>query len=141
MIFEYFSYLPQRFQMIFAAQLSQVVCFFFKKYKEENSLFTNNVKSRLQIRWVVESANARIKRFKYLERVLPTNQIPFIGDYIRIVCALSNRYFPPLNRTTASDADLAQTMKQRCNEVYFYNHILIITLTLSLIRQFCSRRL
>jgi hypothetical protein len=45
--------------------------------------------SLFQIRWVVESANARIKNFKWLDRVLPTNQVPFIGDYVRIVCAIS----------------------------------------------------
>jgi len=50
-----------------------------------------------QVRWVVESANARIKRWKYLNHVLPTNQIPYIGDYIRIVCAISNKYSPPLS--------------------------------------------
>lgn len=38
----------------------------------------------LQIRWVVESANARIKQWKYLSYILPSSQIPFIGDYVRI---------------------------------------------------------
>lgn len=53
-----------------------------------------------QVRWVVESANARKKRWKYLDHVLPTNQVPFIGDYTRIVCAISNKFFPPLSPGT-----------------------------------------
>ncbi|CAC5380048.1 unnamed protein product [Mytilus coruscus] len=71
-----------------------------------------------QIRWVVESANARIKKFKYLDRVLPTNQVPFIGDYIRIVCAISNKYLPPLSKATNEDEDinLATQMKQKSRE-------------------------
>lgn len=49
-----------------------------------------------QVRWVVESANARIKSWRYLANVLPTNQVPYIKDYICIVCALANKYLPPL---------------------------------------------
>lgn len=45
-----------------------------------------------QVRWVVESANARIKSWRYLANVLPTNQV----HYICIVCALANKYLPPL---------------------------------------------
>lgn len=65
-----------------------------------------------QIRWVVEAANARIKRWKYLAHVLPTNQVPFIGDYVRIVCALSNRYCKPLS-TGSEDEDMALACKMR----------------------------
>lgn len=65
-----------------------------------------------QIRWVVEAANARIKRWKYLAHVLPTNQVPFIGDYVRIVCALSNRYCKPLS-TGSENEDMALACKMR----------------------------
>ena len=66
----------------------------------------------LQIRWVVESANARIKSWKYFNHVLPTNQIPYIGDYIRIVCAICNKYFKPLcNADSDDDSRLASKMR------------------------------
>lgn len=57
--------------------------------------------------------------FKWLDRVLPTNQVPFIGDYVRIVCAISNRYFPALGRTVNEDDDiqLAREMQQKSTEV------------------------
>lgn len=64
-----------------------------------------------QIRWVVESANARIKRFKYLDNVMPNSQIPFIGDFVRIVCSISNKYFPPLSSTDQSESDVAMAAK------------------------------
>lgn len=78
-----------------------------------------SILSLFQIRWVVESANARIKNFKWLDRVLPTNQVPFIGDYVRIVCAISNRYFPALGRTVNEDDDiqLAREMQQKSTAV------------------------
>lgn len=58
-----------------------------------------------QVRWVVEAANARIKRWKYLDHILPTSQIPFIGDFVRIVCAVSNKYLPPINATNNTEED------------------------------------
>ena len=67
----------------------------------------------LQVRWVVESANARIKRWKFLGRALPTNQVPFIRDYVRIVCAISNKFFPPLSSTVDRDADESEAAKMR----------------------------
>ena len=38
--------------------------------------------------------------YLFKENVLPTNQVPFIGDYTRIVCAISNKFFPPLSPGT-----------------------------------------
>uniref|UniRef100_A0A8W8IL53 DDE Tnp4 domain-containing protein n=1 Tax=Magallana gigas TaxID=29159 RepID=A0A8W8IL53_MAGGI len=56
-----------------------------------------------KIRWVVESANSRIKQWKYLQHVLPTSQIPYRGDFIRIVCAICNRYMKPLSNGNVTE--------------------------------------
>ncbi|XP_060552147.1 uncharacterized protein LOC132713522 [Ruditapes philippinarum] len=66
-----------------------------------------------KVRWVVEAANARIKRWKYLSHVLPTNQVPYIGDYVSIICALCNKYLPPINQTQELDSTLASQMRDR----------------------------
>uniref|UniRef100_A0A8W8MLA5 DDE Tnp4 domain-containing protein n=1 Tax=Magallana gigas TaxID=29159 RepID=A0A8W8MLA5_MAGGI len=70
---------------------------FMEKGEKQLSTDAANT-SRLvtKIRWVVESANARIKQWKYLSYILPSSQIPFIGDYVRIVCSICNRYLKPL---------------------------------------------
>ncbi|CAC5378408.1 unnamed protein product [Mytilus coruscus] len=46
-------------------------------------------------------------------------KVPFIGDYIRIVCAISNKYLPPLSKATNEDEDinLATQMKQKSREI------------------------
>lgn len=62
---------------------------------------------------MVEAANARIKRWKYLAHVLPTSQVPYIGDFVRIICALSNMYLPPLNKSQEHDSTLAAQMRDR----------------------------
>ena len=53
----------------------------------------------------MEAANARIKRWKYLDKILPSSQIPFIGDYIRILCGIANKYMPAINATKDAEED------------------------------------
>ncbi|CAC5373715.1 unnamed protein product [Mytilus coruscus] len=62
-------------------------------------------------RWIVESSNARIKTWKYLSHTLPTNQIPFIGDFVQIVCALSNKYAQPLSQCRDVESDQLEAAK------------------------------
>ncbi|WAQ94044.1 hypothetical protein MAR_006515 [Mya arenaria] len=70
----------------------------------------NSFKPR--IRWVVESANARLKRWKFLDRVLPNSQVPCIDDLVKIICAVCIKYLPPLSSSTDDDARQAQQMLQ-----------------------------
>ncbi|XP_048741615.2 uncharacterized protein LOC125655389 [Ostrea edulis] len=64
-----------------------------------------------KVRWVVESVNGRIKTWRYLGKTLPNSQIPCIGDYVRIVCSLCNKYRPPINSGTFDDdITIASTM-------------------------------
>ncbi|CAC5404613.1 unnamed protein product [Mytilus coruscus] len=74
-------------------------------------LKTNVEEIRDWIRWIVESSNARIKTWKYLSHTLPTNQIPFIGDFVRIVRALSNKYAPPLSQCRDVESDQLEAAK------------------------------
>ncbi|CAC5396438.1 unnamed protein product [Mytilus coruscus] len=91
-------------------------------------LKTNVEEIRDWIRWIVESSNARIKTWKYLSHTLPTNQIPFIGDFVRIVCALSNKYAQPLSQCRDVESDqleaakmihlskMSNTLKETCGD-------------------------
>ncbi|XP_048768744.2 uncharacterized protein LOC125662931 [Ostrea edulis] len=62
-----------------------------------------------KIRWVVESANGRIKQWRYLGKILPTSQVPYIGDFVRIVCAISNRYLKSISNGNAEDDQILGT--------------------------------
>ncbi|XP_069109614.1 uncharacterized protein [Argopecten irradians] len=65
-----------------------------------------------KIRWIVESVNGRLKQWKYLQNIVPNSQIPAIGDYLRLVAALCNRYRTPLNTgSTEEDQRVAAKMK------------------------------
>ena len=61
-------------------------------------------------RWVVELANGHIKRWRALSKVLPNTQIPFAGDYVRIVCSVCNAFRPQLVTSLESDALMAKGM-------------------------------
>lgn len=43
---------------------------------------------------------ANKEKWKYLNNILPTNQVPYIGDYVRIDCALSNKFSPTLSKSS-----------------------------------------
>lgn len=62
---------------------------------------SNTTRLITKIRWIVESVNGRIKQWKYLDRVLPNSQIPYVADYVKIVCALMNKYWPETNTEDA----------------------------------------
>jgi len=49
-------------------------------------------KSRLitKVRWVIESANGRIKQWRFLNKVVPNKLVKYIGDFVKIVCAILN---------------------------------------------------
>ena len=64
-----------------------------------------------KVRWVVESANGRIKTWKALDQVVPNTQIKWIGDYVKIVCAIINAFRPPLTSNSNDDIALANKMK------------------------------
>jgi hypothetical protein len=49
-------------------------------------------KSRLitKVRWVVERANGRINQWIFLDKVVPNRLVKYIGDFVKIVCAILN---------------------------------------------------
>ncbi|XP_062600940.1 uncharacterized protein LOC134262562 [Saccostrea cucullata] len=80
-------------------------CFMSKGEKQMSTESANTSRLVTKIRWVVESANSRIKQWKYLGHVLPTSQIPYIGDFIKIVCSICNRYLKPLSSGNADEEE------------------------------------
>ena len=71
-----------------------------------------------QVRWVVEAANARIKRWKYFANILQTNQVPYISENTKIICAICNKFFPPLSSGAAEEDEiLAAKMKFLSKEI------------------------
>ena len=81
-----------------------------KGKKQHTTLESNSSRFVTKIRWVIESVNGRIKQWKALDQVVPNSQIPWIGDNVRIVCAMCNRYRPSLVTNTSEDEAIALKM-------------------------------
>ena len=63
-----------------------------KKEKQHSEKEANDSRLVTKVRWVVESANARLKTWKYIGNTVPNSQVPYIGDYVRIVAAVINKW-------------------------------------------------
>jgi hypothetical protein len=61
-----------------------------------DALEANRSRFISKIRWVVESANGRVKQFKWLNQTIQNSTIPQIRDYLQIACALGNAYRAPV---------------------------------------------
>ena len=72
---------------------------FLQNFEKQHSTYDANA-SRLvtKIRWVVEAANGRFKKFKIFSNVLSIHNVPTIHDDLRIISSLLNRYRDPLNQ-------------------------------------------
>ena len=53
-----------------------------------------------------------------MDHILPTNQVPYIGDYIKIICSLCNKFLPPLSANCESSEDFlcAERMMAKLKE-------------------------
>ena len=72
-------------------------------------------RSRLvtKARWVVESFNGRLKKWQYLDKVLPNSQISNIADYTRLVAAISNKY-----QSRISEGDVESDTLRGCKMLH-----------------------
>ncbi len=84
---------------------------FLSKTEKQHSTFDAN-SSRLvtKVRWVVESANARFKKFKFFSRTVPVHSLPSVNTDLQIISALINAYRPKIESDSPGDSDLAKAM-------------------------------
>ncbi|CAF2081811.1 unnamed protein product, partial [Rotaria magnacalcarata] len=94
----------------------------------------NQSKYVTKVRWVVEAVNSRIKQFKYLANTIPNSALPHLEHDVSIVCAIINRYRPPIKTSNAEDVAIAEKMillRSRKNNfekatAIFYNLVRIV---------------
>ena len=75
-----------------------------------DALEANRSRFISKIRWVVESANGRLKHFKWLNQTIQNSTMPQIRDYLQIVCALINAYRAPAISSFSNDDQIAAKM-------------------------------
>ncbi|CAG2251516.1 unnamed protein product [Mytilus edulis] len=100
----------------------EMPCFLKKGAKQQTVDEANTTRLVTKVRWVVESANGRIKQWKFLDKVVANHYVPHIGDFVRIVCALVNCFRPPLINDFGND-DIGKEMIEKAqldNHVKLY---------------------
>ena len=63
-----------------------------------------------KLRWVVESVNARLKRFKWFSQTIQNSSLPSVPDYVAIVAALTNCFHSPLVTPSPDDDETVRRM-------------------------------
>lgn len=86
--------------------------FLQKSVKQHSTNKANMTRFVTKVLWVVEAANDRIKKWKFLDNVVCNSQIPHIRDSVQIICAIINKYRPPLKTDNQDDDDdIARQMR------------------------------
>ncbi|CAC5364418.1 unnamed protein product [Mytilus coruscus] len=101
---------------------SEMPSFLGRGEKQHSVEESNTTRLVTKLRWIIESINGRIKFFRYLDKVLPTYQVPHIRDYVQIACSLINRYFKPMNIGDPEDELLDLSLKSYLPQLPWQPH-------------------
>ena len=69
-----------------------------------------------KVRWVVESANGRIKHLKWFNQTIENSTIPHVLDDLQIACALINAYHTPAISSSSHDNLITDSMLASLHE-------------------------
>lgn len=90
--------------------------FYLPRGKKQHSTTEANISRMVtKVRWVVESANGRLKQWRLLDKVVPNKLLPQIGDFVRIVCALCNKFRPCLGSMDPESSEIATKMLEKAD--------------------------
>ena len=84
--------------------------FLDKNSKQFSTRTGNETRFVKKIRWIIESANGRIKQWRIFDKVLPNSLLKTAGDLVGIICALQSAYGAPLIKSALNDKKLAEKM-------------------------------
>ncbi|GFW94351.1 DDE Tnp4 domain-containing protein [Trichonephila clavipes] len=60
--------------------------------------------------WVVEAVNDQLTKWRALNNIIPNVEISYIGNYVKIVCAILNAFHPARLNNIEDDNVIVQRM-------------------------------
>ncbi|CAF1406797.1 unnamed protein product [Didymodactylos carnosus] len=88
--------------------------------KKDQSQFTTNKANQTRfitkIRWVIESANGRVKKWQFFNKIIPNGMIEKTGDHFQIVCAMIKCHRLVFIQGTSHDNEIAEKMLKLADE-------------------------
>lgn len=83
---------------------------FLNGRRQFTSSEANESRCVTKIRWVVEAVNARIKQFKFFANTIQNSSLPYLEEYLLIICSIINRYQAPAKTDMDYDEQVAERM-------------------------------
>ena len=111
-----------------------IPCFLSHNEKQFDVQEANNSRFVTMLRRVVESVNARIKRFKWFGQVIPNSLLPFIENFTAILAALLNCFHTPMVTTSTANDIITHMNSLRTKSNAFQTYLMGNQLTQSTIR-------
>ena len=90
--------------------------FMKKDQKQYTTDEANKTRLITKVRWIIESANGRVKQWRFFSNFVPNTMIEKIGNYFEIVCTLMYCYRPVFVIDTSKDREIAEKILQLANE-------------------------
>ena len=87
-----------------------------KGQKQHTTREGNESRYVTKVRWMIESANGRIKQWKAVSNRLQNVLIPSVRNFVCVVCALCNAFRPPLASSSNTDQVVAERMLTLCSK-------------------------
>ncbi|CAM4955870.1 unnamed protein product [Rotaria socialis] len=71
-----------------------------------------------KIRWIVETANRRLKQFKYFANTIQNSSLVYLESDMSIACTLINHYQSPMTRSKLEDEEIGVQIMQLRQQKY-----------------------
>ena len=98
-----------------AGLVSHLPAFLSKSQKQHTTFDANSSRLVTKVRWVVESANARFKKFKFFARNVPIRSLPTLNSDLQIISAFINAFRPKIKTDSPTDTEVAKAMLRKLN--------------------------
>ena len=83
---------------------------FLNRRRQFTAAKANQACCVIKRRWVVEVVNARIKQFKFVLNTVQNSSLPYLEQYLSIVCVIINKYRPPIKKSMPENIEIGQKM-------------------------------
>lgn len=96
--------------------LRYICPFIYQGERNKHSTTEANISRMVtKVSWILERANGRLKQWKLLDKVVPNKRLPQKGDFVRIVCALCNKFRPCLGSMDPESSEIATKMLEKAD--------------------------
>jgi hypothetical protein len=76
-----------------------------------------------KVRWIVETVNRRIKKFKYFANTAQNSSLVYLQADLSVICALINRFKTVIATSNPSDVGVGIDMRSLINQKHVFQTV------------------